>query len=648
MTWRAEDPNASATSIAAFAAMRSALGLSDQARQNALIEQNQDALMAGGQTPEALLGSRLSLALYADRKAVNGDGAAASDGEGVASWADARDFSSATLLAATQATAGSRPKFVQNANGAQSAIRFNGTLSLSIPDNVSLRPETGNFYIFAVVNAVARKNGVRICGKGNSTSTVKGYALFGDFATSPASVVTRLYDGTTRAAQSVANPLGSMLFESHLTGGTTVTGYLNGSNTGWANGGGGATGNTYASSIDNTDALVLGSSGEFDLFCLYVVKGAMTADEIATVRRFLTVKYTAGLVPSVSDYTGEVAVFKSGIDATQTRIPALVRTNSGTLLAFCEARAALSDTGYIKTVVRRSTDDGDTWGSTIVVADDGVNTYGNPACVVDRDSGRIHLLLCWNLAGDTEAEIVAGTSVDTRRGFYTYSDDDGETWSSLVEITSSIKPAGGRWLATGPNGFEQLANGRLVIPCDYSDASSNYYNFVAYSDDNGETWAIGATQTSVAGMNETTFCQFADGTLLFSARDNNGGTRRFTTTSADNGSTFAADFAADGGQSTTAVNGSLCHAGTFNDQDVALLSIPSSTSTRADGTVYATTNNGLNWPAKTMIRSGYFAYSSMVRLDSRTVGILFEYNNATTVWVGFAKFTLNYPLFANP
>ncbi|MEV0081330.1 sialidase family protein [Saccharopolyspora sp. NPDC050642] len=60
------------------------------------------------------------------------------------------------------------------------------------------------------------------------------------------------------------------------------------------------------------------------------------------------------------------------------RIPAVVRTKDrSTLLAFAEGRRKdCADTGDIDVVLKRSTDDGKTWGDIELVADGGGDTRG--------------------------------------------------------------------------------------------------------------------------------------------------------------------------------------------------------------------------------------------------------------------------------
>jgi len=150
------------------------------------------------------------------------------------------------------------------------------------------------------------------------------------------------------------------------------------------------------------------------------------------------------------------------------RIPAVVVTAEGTLLAFCEGRVrSASDHGHIDIVLKRSTDGGRTWGPLQVAADNGTGLAGNPAPVV-LDSGRVLLVHVRNAASASEEAIRLGKvkDADGRRVWVQHSDDDGLTWSSPVEITKSVKKAGWRWYATGPGHAVQLSTGRIVVPAN--------------------------------------------------------------------------------------------------------------------------------------------------------------------------------------
>ena len=178
------------------------------------------------------------------------------------------------------------------------------------------------------------------------------------------------------------------------------------------------------------------------------------------------------------------------------RIPAVVSTANGVVLAFAEGRVdGASDTGNIDLLLRRSLDGGDTWGPVQVVWDDGPNVCGNPCPVVDRRTGTVWLLATWNAGDVHESRVAAGFGADSRRVFALHSDDDGASWSAPRELTADVKRADWTWYATGPGAGIQLRRGahagRLVIPCDHkaaTDAGEVWNGHTIHSDDGGATW----------------------------------------------------------------------------------------------------------------------------------------------------------------
>ena len=98
----------------------------------------------------------------------------------------------------------------------------------------------------------------------------------------------------------------------------------------------------------------------------------------------------------------EGTVFKAGQDGYHTyRIPAIVRAKNGDLLAFAEGRKnGPGDHGDIDIVLKRSSDNGKSWGPMQLVQDEWADPtakvwIGNPTPVVDlldpKHPGRIWL-----------------------------------------------------------------------------------------------------------------------------------------------------------------------------------------------------------------------------------------------------------------
>jgi sialidase-1 len=326
------------------------------------------------------------------------------------------------------------------------------------------------------------------------------------------------------------------------------------------------------------------------------------------------------------------AIYVSGEGGYDTyRIPALLLTKEGALLAFCEGRkGGRSDTGDIDMLVKRSEDGGKTWGPQQVVWDDGTNTSGNPCPVVDESTGVIWLLMTWNLGTDHERDIIALKSKDTRRVFVTSSKDDGRTWAKPEEVTKSTKKDNWTWYATGPCTGIQLKQGphkgRMVIPCDHIEGESKkYYSHVIYSDDHGKTWLLGG-RTPTDQVNECQVVELADGKLMLNMR-NYDKTQKFraVSTSADGGLTWSAL------RRDPALPEPLCQASFFRHSLVAdggvnrlLFSNPASQTGRERMTIKISLDEGQTWPIARVLYEGPSAYSCLAVLPNGDVACFYE------------------------
>jgi sialidase-1 len=324
-------------------------------------------------------------------------------------------------------------------------------------------------------------------------------------------------------------------------------------------------------------------------------------------------------------------VFVSGQDGYHTyRIPALLVTPRGTLLAFAEGRKGGSgDAGNIDMVLKRSPDGGKTWQAMQTVWDDTGNTCGNPCPVVERESGTIRLLMTWNRGDDPESQIIAQKSKDTRRVFVASSTDDGATWSKPREITTDAKKPDWTWYATGPGAGIQMENGphkgRLVIPCDHIEAATKrYYSHVIYSDDRGQTWKLGGS-TPNDKVNECEVVELAGGRLMLNMRNYDRAQRaRQVAVSADGGETWT-----DQRHAPELIE-PICQAtirryswAGENRKSVILFANPASTK-RERMTVRASYDDGQTWPAARVVNAGPSAYSCLATLPDGKIGLLYE------------------------
>lgn len=321
----------------------------------------------------------------------------------------------------------------------------------------------------------------------------------------------------------------------------------------------------------------------------------------------------------------EVEVFRAGEGGYHTyRIPALIVTPKGTLLAFCEGRKnSASDTGDIDVVLRRSFDRGKTWSPAQKIADMGEDTIGNPTPVVERKTGTIFLLLTSNPGKVTERQITEGGYRAFRSVWVMRSTDDGATWTAPVEITSQVKPADWTWYATGPGNGIQLRSGRLVIPCDHNRREGDTrHSHIIYSDDRGESWKIGGI--AAEKTNESAVAELKDGSLLLNMRSYHVTRRRAVQRSTDGGVSLGA-LAMDDTLIEPVCEASLVAgvpAGKRSNGRL-LFSNPAA-ETRSHMTVRLSLDDGRQWQASRLVYEGPSAYSSLAVLADRTVGLLYE------------------------
>lgn len=208
-----------------------------------------------------------------------------------------------------------------------------------------------------------------------------------------------------------------------------------------------------------------------------------------------------------------------GIEFHSFRIPAVIRTETGRILAFAEGRRHTNeDFGDINLVYKRTkttTDHGDDpkdWESLQEVVGSGPGTWGNPTPVVDGST--INLFMSWNggeYSQHGEDKLPSGiitkkidTTWEGRRHLYlTKSTDDGKTWSTPEDLTKTLTPANQAWDAVGPGIGITLRTGELVVPAQGR-------NIVGRGTPGNRTWSM--QRLSGAGS-EGTIAQTPDGKL---------------------------------------------------------------------------------------------------------------------------------------
>jgi len=350
-------------------------------------------------------------------------------------------------------------------------------------------------------------------------------------------------------------------------------------------------------------------------------------------------------------------LFTAGADGYALyRIPGLVVTAKGTVLAYCEARrVGTTDWDTIDIMLRRSTDGGKTWSERQKISDvpgpksknpvalaqnlgkpDDV-TYNNAVAFADRD-GTVHLLFCLEYA----------------RCFYIRSTDDGLTWTKPAEITGAFEAFKSDYdwkvLATGPAHGIQLQRGekkgRLVVPVWLSTGTGGHAHrpsvtTTIYSDDAGKSWhrgdvAVPNTDEWI-NPNETVIVELADGRVMLNVRSESKAHRRLVVTSPDGATGWSTP------KFDSALLEPICMASIIRvsaqpeaDRNRIVFANPHNLD-RADGkledgksrdrkniAVKLSYDEGLSWAVDKVLDAGFSAYSDLAVLPDGTILCLYE------------------------
>ena len=330
-----------------------------------------------------------------------------------------------------------------------------------------------------------------------------------------------------------------------------------------------------------------------------------------------------------SDAPERTVLFNMGdYDSQYWRIPALVTAADNSLVAVVDKRgSSLGDLpNTISIMSRRSTDNGKNWSEPVVVAQGGNGkTYGDPAVVLDKKTGN---LICM-FVGD---QGLWNATPYNRQGIYvSKSTDNGVSWSEPVAITDQVYANHSGWYAgfAGSGHGLCLKDGRLMFVLAIRATSATgvpLHNYAIYSDDGGDNWTLSTNAATTVG-DEAKVVELEDGDILMSIRNPSKGNRIFCK-STDRGQTWGkAYFETE--LKDPACNGDIIRYSYSTDEGSEgksrlLHSLPESTTTRENVTIYLSEDDGETWPIKKRLVDGYSAYSSLTVLSDGTIGALVE------------------------
>lgn len=365
---------------------------------------------------------------------------------------------------------------------------------------------------------------------------------------------------------------------------------------------------------------------------------------------------TAGTLAEQKPMLTKIDLFENDMGGNKGyRIPGVVVTTKGTILAYCEARRdGLSDYGEITTLLRRSTDGGKTYSPPKQITHMGPRIEalpipgkekdqlaGNPTAIVDADGRTIHMLY----------------QVNYERGFYMKSVDDGITWSAPIEITSTFetfKPeVAWNVIATGPTHGIQISKGphkgRLVVPIWLSYGPRGKHgpsvSATIYSDDSGVTWKRGEIalpdKEPIKSPNECVVVELADGRVMLNGRSPSNANRRLVTISNDGATGWSKPVFDD------ALLDPICCAGLTNvrGQPGTLVfsnphnlkvdddgkPVPGGNAKRRNLSIKVSRDDGKTWISDRVLEEGASAYSDVISLEDGSILCFYERDQRLTM-----------------
>jgi sialidase-1 len=319
----------------------------------------------------------------------------------------------------------------------------------------------------------------------------------------------------------------------------------------------------------------------------------------------------------------------------------LTVTDKGTILAFAEARIDKSaDDGAHHIVMKRSIDQGQSFSAyNVLVESKEGQSWTNPTVVQDRKTKEIFLFYALN-----------DKNVSTQV-FYKSSTDDGLSWSSAKEVTSSFTENAYEWTfhLPGPGHGIQLKNGRLMVQVwhrrsiKFAAAERKYGVNCLYSDDHGKTWKAGG-DTPAGELNESQIVEQKNGDVLLIGRTITGrsGSYQAKVWSNDKGISWTQQLEYD-----AALTGKVCDIGLIGyslKSKVLLVTQPADAKKRKDLTVRLSKDEGKTWSVSKLLEEGGATYSDLAVLPDKSIVCLYGHGGTEHMpqKVSLARFNLDW------
>lgn len=366
-----------------------------------------------------------------------------------------------------------------------------------------------------------------------------------------------------------------------------------------------------------------------------------------------------------------IPVFTSGTEGHKSyRIPAIISLPNGELLAFAEGRVhGAGDFGDINIVLKRSADKGKTWSALQYVAEFDTLQCGNPAPVVDvtdpqYPQGRIFLF--YNTGNNHEGEVRKGKGY--KQVWYKTSTDGGRTWTEPTDITLQVhrpnypqaNPAYNfkedwRTYANTPGHAMQFQTGkykgRIYVAANHSAGgpqkqAEDYDAHGFYTDDHGKTFHLGAG-LNIPGSNESMATELSEGRLMINSRNQKGDIRaRIIGISSNGGQTWDTSYF-DKNLPDPVCQASILTIEKKKGKNTLAFCNAADEKLRDNLTLRISFDDGKTWKKNFLLdkntttyenkNKDYTAYSDIVKLNEKAIGVLYEKENYSQIVFAIVK-----------
>lgn len=307
-------------------------------------------------------------------------------------------------------------------------------------------------------------------------------------------------------------------------------------------------------------------------------------------------------------FPGSVPVFYGGLNGSKCfRIPTIIKTSQNTLLAFAENRVTdCGDNGpHHALVLRRSSDDGVSWGPMSTVVEGTTPCPGCPAAIsnpnpleVTLKDGSKAILLHYDTMNNPSVK-------KHGKDMQLWSFDDGNTW--VDKSVLSYPPEENLGALIGPSVGLQADDGTLYYSACQTDGSGH---FLYWSRDFGKSWT---SSKGIRGLGECSIAFLVDakdGRIIMDCRTGAGPRSQVI-------------WAANGTQLSAVTKpafhyGPGCQGSIVNSAGTLYVSNPNTTHGRTHMAVKYSQDRGASWHGLTNVWAGPSGYSQLVPLGSTT------------------------------